>query len=394
MKNADDDVSGAYDAAVIGGGVMGCATALHLARGGMRVALVERGGLCAEASGRNAGTMTPMFPAPFLVPYALRGMDMWKSASSWLGRDIEFQARGGLELAFTEAEATGLESAMGARARAGAPIKIIDVEKALRIEPEISPKARLAAYCPIDGFVASNASGRAFRAALLGDGVRVMEGAPVIAIERLGGGFALVTTAGRLEARRIVLAGGAWIPKMAAWLGLNLPITCRTQQMVVTERLAPLLKVVVRIFGRGSFKQAVNGSMLLGTVLQWISAADREADEIDQVALIRRMAWAARNACEAIPALAGTRVLRTWTGLEAYAPDNLPVIGPLPGIDDAFMIGCQRSGFTCGPFMARLLADLILGRQPELPIAHPVFDPARLLTMRADETSAAARALS
>ena len=394
MKNADDDVSGTFDAAVIGGGVMGCATALHLARGGMRVALVERSGLCAEASGRNAGTMTPMFPAPFLVPYALRGMELWKSASSWLGRDIDFQARGGLELAFTEAEATGLESAMGERARAGAPIEIMDVEKALRIEPEVSPKARLAAYCPIDGFVASNASGRAFRVALLGDGVRVMEGTPVISIERLGGGFSLGTAAGCLEARRIVLAGGAWIPKMAAWLGLNLPITCRIQQMVVTERLAPLLNVVVRIFGRGSFKQAVNGSMLLGTVLQWISEADREADEIDQVGLIRRMAWAVRNGREAIPALAGTRVLRTWTGLEAYAPDNLPVIGPLPGIDDAFVIGCQRSGFTCGPFMGRLLADLIVGRQPELPIAHPVFDPRRLLTMRADETSAAARALS
>ena len=77
---------------------------------------------------------------------------------------------------------------------------------------------------------------------------------------------------------------------MAAWLGLNLPITCRIQQMVVTERLAPLLNVMVRIFGRGSFKQALNGSMLLGTVLQWISEADREADEIEQVGLIRRLA--------------------------------------------------------------------------------------------------------
>ena len=164
---------------------MGCATALHLARGGMRVALVERNGLCAEASGRNAGTtMTPMFSAPFLVPYALRGMELWKSASSWIGHDIDFQVRGGLELAFSETEATGLESAMGERVGAGAPIEIMDLEKALRIEPEVSPKARLAAYCSIDGFVATNASGRAFRVALLGGGVRVMEGTPVISIER------------------------------------------------------------------------------------------------------------------------------------------------------------------------------------------------------------------
>lgn len=394
MRSAAGDLSGTFDAAVIGGGVMGCATALHLARGGMAVVLVERGGLCSEASGRNAGTLTPMFPAPVLVPYALRGMEMWKTAPRWLGRDIGFHARGGLELAFTEAEAAGLEREMGERARAGAPIEIMDMEKARRIEPAVSAATRLAAYCPIDGFVESNASGRAFRAALLDDGVKVLERTPVLAVERCGAGFALATRGGSLGARRVVLAGGVWIPKMAAWLGLALPITCRIHQMIVTERLAPLLGVVVRIFGRGSFKQAVNGSMLLGTVLHWISEADREADEIDRVALIRRMAWAVGNARQAIPALARTRVLRTWTGLEAYAPDNLPVIGPLPGMDDAFVIGCQRSGFTCGPFMGRLLADLILGRQPELPVAHPVFDPARLLAMRADETSAAARALS
>jgi glycine/D-amino acid oxidase-like deaminating enzyme len=394
LTNSAGDLSGNFDAAVIGGGVMGCATALHLARGGMRVALVERGGLCTEASGRNAGTLTPMFPAPFLVPYAQRGMEMWKTAPQWLGRGIGYQARGGLELAFTEAEVAGLESEMGERVRAGAPIRIMDIEEARRIEPSVSAKARRAAFCPIDGFIESNAGGRAFRSALLGDGVTVLDQTEVLSIERRAGAFALATGAGNLGAGRVVLAAGAWIPKMAAWLGLDLPITVRIHQMVVSERLAPLLRVVVRIFGRGSFKQAVNGSMLLGTVLHWISAADREADEIDRVALIRRMAWAVRNGCEAIPGLAGARVLRTWTGLEAYAPDNLPVIGPLPGMDDAFVIGCQRSGFTCGPFMGRLLADLILGRQPELPIAHPVFDPGRLLAMRPDANSTTARALS
>ena len=394
MSNTDRDVSGRFDAVVIGGGVMGCATALHLARGGMGVALVERGGLCTEASGRNAGTLTPMFPDPFLVPYVMRGMELWKTAHDWLGRDIGFQAPGGLELAFTEAEAAGLEREMGERARAGAPIEILGVEEARRIEPAVSEAAQLAAFCPIDGYIESNAAGRAFRSALLGDGVTVLERTPVLSIEHRGDGFALGTADGSLGAGRIVLAGGAWIPRMATWLGLDLPITCRIHQMVVSERLAPLLRVVVRIFGRGSFKQSANGSMLLGTVLHWISEADCEADEIDRVALIRRMAWAVRNACEAIPALTGTRVLRTWTGLEAYAPDNLPVIGPLPGTDDAFVIGCQRSGFTAGPFMGRLLADLILGRQPEMPIRHPVFDPARLLAMKADQTTAAARALS
>ena len=94
-------------------------------------------------------------------------------------------------------------------------------------------------------------------------------------------------------------------------------------------------------------------------------------------------------ATSVIPALAAGRVVRTWTGLEAYAPDNPPVIGPLPGVADAYVIGAMRSGFTAGPFMGRLLADTLLGHAPEMPIFEPAFDQARLLGMDGGEDALA-----
>ena len=76
-----------------------------------------------------------------------------------------------------------------------------------------------------------------------------------------------------------------------------------------------------------------------------------------------------------IPALAQARAARIWLGLEAETADAMPIIGPLPGVRDAYVIGSVHSGYTSGPYMGRLLADLVLGREPE----RPLFDPARLV---------------
>ena len=97
---------GTYDAAVVGGGVHGCTLALFLARGGMRVALLERGSLCREASGTNAGTLTMHMTRAALIPYALRGHEMWATARDWLGHDVGVVVCPGLSLAFTDATAS------------------------------------------------------------------------------------------------------------------------------------------------------------------------------------------------------------------------------------------------------------------------------------------------
>ena len=67
--------------------------------------------------------------------------------------------------------------------------------------------------------------------------------------------------------------------------------------------------------------------------------------------------------------------MRTWAGLEAETRDALPAAGPLPGHPDAFVCGSVHSGFTSGPWIAKLLADRILGQEP----AMPLFPPRRLI---------------
>jgi glycine/D-amino acid oxidase-like deaminating enzyme len=82
-----------------------------------------------------------------------------------------------------------------------------------------------------------------------------------------------------------------------------------------------------------------------------------------------------RMARHAVPALGPARIARTWIGFRDDTPDRLPLVGPLPGAAGAFLIAGVRDGFTVGPFIGKVLADSILGREPE----QPIFDPARLV---------------
>ena len=152
-----------FDAIVLGGGIMGCSTALFLARGGLSVALIERDSLCRSASGVNAGTLTLQMTRAALIPHALQGWRLWSSAADWLGHDIGVVQAPGLCLAFSDAEAELLEARAEARSKAGAPIEIITSKRALKLEPGLSKRTKLASYCQIDGYASAYLTGLSLR---------------------------------------------------------------------------------------------------------------------------------------------------------------------------------------------------------------------------------------
>ncbi|UOM34153.1 FAD-binding oxidoreductase [Acuticoccus sp. I52.16.1] len=349
---------------MIGGGIHGATAALFLARGGMRVALFERGGLCREASGVNAGTLTMQMTRVALIPYALQGHAMWASAREWLGHDVGTVVTDGLSLAFTEREAALLDERAARRRDAGAPIRIVTAAEARAIEPGLSDRPILAAHCPVDGFTASYLTGKAYRAALLDAGVALYEHTPVLAVEP-GATYGVRTAGGTRYAQRVVFAGGVWIEPMLAWLGVHLPIKVLVNQLAVTERTPPVMRTVVGIAsGLLSLKQYPNGTTVIGG--GWQGCGDRARG--GEALLPERLVGNIRLACHAIPALAGARLARAWAGLEAETADAMPAVGPVPGFEGAYVVGSVHSGYTSGLYIARLLAAHILGREPPLPL--------------------------
>ena len=358
-------MSHVHDLAVVGGGVHGATAALFCARGGMDVALLDRGPLCREASGVNAGTLTMQMTRVALIPYALRAHAMWASASEWLGHDVGVVVCDGLSLAFTEQEAEILTFRAGKRREAGAPIRIIDGKAALAVEPGLSGKVLIAGHCAVDGYANAYLTGLAYRNALVEAGVALHENSPVSGVDTGDTGFTLATPAGPVRAKRLLLAGGVWIEPMLAWLGVTLPIKTLINQLAVTERIAPVMRTVVGIAsGLLSLKQYPHGTVVIGG--GWQGLGDRERGGVEL--LPDRLVGNIRLACHAIPALAGARLARAWAGLEAETRDALPAAGPVPGVPDAYVCGSVHSGYTSGPYIARLLAERILGREPDMPL--------------------------
>ncbi len=364
--------SATFDVAVIGGGVMGSGTALQLARGGMAVVLIERGRLCRQASGANAGGMTMQDKPPALIPYFLRARELWETAAEWLGGDAGYRKTGGFMVAFRESEVALLEDTLDARRAAGMPIEMVDAERARAFEPGLSDHVVRATYCPLDGYGNATRAGVLYHAALTRAGVDIREEIEVNGIERGAGAYEVRTASGIVTAKRLVLATGVWLRPMARWLGLEFPILCDVKQMVVSERLPRVLNTVIRAANqRLSVKQVENGTVLFGGGWPAVGDTARGGVEIIPASMVGNI----RVARHAIAALGQARLVRAWIGLETYVADRTPVVGPLPGMDDAFIIGGINGGYTMSPYMTRLLAQLILGREPE----RPLFDPARLL---------------
>ncbi|WP_439579861.1 NAD(P)/FAD-dependent oxidoreductase [Elioraea sp.] len=360
-------MSTCVDCAVIGAGVMGCSVALGLARAGMSVVLLDKGAICREASGVNAGTLTMQMTRAALIPYALKAWEFWMDTPRWLGLAVGTERRDGLSLAFTEAEAAMLEARAAARRAAGAPIELVGAARAREIEPGLTDRALMAGFCPVDGFTSAYLTGRAFRLALGAASVALREHDAAVGAERRQGRFVVRTAAGlRVEAARLVLAGGVWLEEMAAWFGIRLPIKVLINQLAVTERMPPVMRTVLGIAsGLLSLKQYPSGTVLIGG--GWQGCGGRHEGRGDAF-IPDNLIGNIRLAAFVIPALRRARVVRAWLGLEAETADALPVLGPLPGVEDGWIIGSVHSGYTSGPFMGTLLADAILGRQHALPL--------------------------
>jgi glycine/D-amino acid oxidase-like deaminating enzyme len=254
----------------------------------------------------------------------------------------------------------------GKRREAGAPIELVSGERAKEIEPGLSDAVVLAGHCRVDGYANAYLTGLAFRRALLVAGVDLREATPVTGIAREEKGFTTLTGKGEgLRVRRLAVATGVWIEPVLRLLGVELPIKVLVNQLAVTERIPQAMRTVIGIAsGLLSLKQYPHGTVVIGG--GWQGKGDREhgTGELIPENLIGNM----RLACHAVPALKDARLVRAWTGFEAETRDALPAAGAIPGVPDAYVCGSVHSGYTSGPYIARLLAERILGREPALPL--------------------------
>jgi sarcosine oxidase subunit beta len=345
------------DVIVIGGGIVGCSTALHLARRGQSVILLERDQAGIRASGVNFGGVRQHGRALAEIPLSFRSRAIWADLANLIGTDGEFTITGHLRLARKDADINLLQLHLQAVSLYGLTLEFLDRADLDRRFPWLGPHTIAGTYCPSDGQANPRLIAPAFAAAARAAGAGVIEGAEVTAATQ-DGDFRVETRDGRrFEAPVLVNAAGAWANTVAAWFGEQVSLVPEVPQVMVTEpapyRFQPVLGV---IGGDLYFRQIPRGNVIFGG-----GQGRANADHTRSRPLPEISASAAAEAARIVPEIRHLNIIRTWTGVDGDTPDGSPIVGPsatTPGLFHAF--GFCGHGFQLGPGVGAVLAELIV----------------------------------
>jgi glycine/D-amino acid oxidase-like deaminating enzyme len=361
--------------AVVGGGVAGMSTALFLARAGRDVVVLERGVPWGDASGANAGTLSLQVKRTEVLDLCKLSLAVWKRFGAEMGIDVGFGQPGGLRVATTEAEVAHLREYSEEQRAGGLEFEWLEGNQLRAMAPWLSTGVRAATFCPEDAYSSPLLSGGALPAAVGEAGGRIVGHAEVVDLARESAGYRIETKRGAMRVKTLVITAGPWSGQVARMLGVALPIYVDVNMLSVTEPAPRILdRVVTHIGGILSLKQLANGTILIGGGWQGRGRFAGMEKFADHVRLGQNLA----TAVSVVPELARLKLVRTWAGYEAVAPDALPAFGRLPGMKSAYIAAAARGGFTFGPAQGLLISEMILGQEPSTPIGR--FDPARLLT--------------
>ena len=366
---------GDVEIVVVGAGVAGLCSALFLAQAGREVAVLDRAEPWGDASGANAGTLSIQVKRPEVLALTIESSRLWRRFAEAFAIDVGFVGCGGLRVATSPAEVARLRDSVPDQRARGLDVELLEGAALRDAAPWLGRDVLAAAHCPWDGFSVPLSAGLGLIRAVGRAGGRVIGEAGVEAIEGAAGGFRVATAAGALRCRTVVLAAGAWLADVAAMLGVELPVMVDVNMLTITEP-APVImdRVVTHAGGMLSVKQYANGTCIIGGGWQGRGGPESGAKELDYERLLHNLRFAAR----VVPALAALRVVRSWSGFEAVAPDALPLFGALPGRDGAFVVGGARGGYSQGPALGQLMCQLVTTGRTSLPMEP--FDPARFVT--------------
>jgi len=371
------------DIAVIGGGAVGLSTAYYLAREGADVLVIERDEAGLAASTANAGSLHVQLlaydldaaeaaddggPGCHVLPLGPRSIALWGEIARAAGEGLGLSTTGGLMLADTDAAFERLRRKVAMEARWGIETHVVGANELRAMAPALSDRMVGGVFCPGEGRIDPLRGTMALLRLAQEHGARLLRGAEVASIAQAGAsgagaGWRIETGRGAVLAGRVVNCAGPWGGRIAAMVGLDLPITGTVQQVIVTEPAPRLVEHLVAYANRHlSLKQQDSGGLLIGG--GWFGGYD--AGEGRTRNLRRNIEGNLWVAGQVLPALRGLCIVRAWTGINT-AIDRAPILGEAPG-RPGFFNAITANGYTLGPVVGRLTAEAML--HGDAPDAH------------------------
>ncbi|MCC7045462.1 MAG: FAD-binding oxidoreductase [Alphaproteobacteria bacterium] len=352
------------DVVVVGGGIVGCATAYNLAKQGVRVVLLEKDDIAQEASGRNRGNVRVQLRDRLELPIALEALRLWHQADEELGHPTEFRRTGNLLVTYHDSIAAEFQAETEKHRQRGLDARVVARHDIKELVPDISPDIVMGFLTTQDGHVNPQKATWAFAMAARRHGADIRIGVRANGIVVRGGRIEGVSTdRGRISAPAVLNAAGVRAPELMAPLGIDVPITPAKHQILVTARMPLVTRPYLRCAGpRVSFGQTMDGTLLLGM-------GPAQSVGFDSSISRAHIGNIMRETVRLVPALATARVVRAWVGWFEMTPDDLAIVQAVEEVPGLYICaGFSGHGFALGPAIGRLMASLIAEGRATHPI--------------------------
>ncbi len=358
--------------AIVGGGLIGCMTAYYLRKRQRSVVILEHGLVGGQSSGVSFGSLRLQGQHESELPLALAAQTLWEGVENELGESVEFVQHGHVHLALNAEHEARLANNVAQGCTFGLGNVLLDRTETLRRWPFLSDSVVASSWSARDAVVNPRLVAPAFARAARRLGATIHEGVEVISAERDAGHFRLHGRSAdgkqlSITAEVLVNAAGAWGDRLAARFGEAIPLFAAGPAEMVTEPVPAFVNPVMHVVdGSVLFRQTARGNVVIGGHPRMNVDAESRRTRVPPDKILTNLARLAAIA----PHMQAYHVIRSWTGIEGYVEDMMPVLGPSRTTAGLFH-ACAFSGhgLQLGPAAAMALADLITKGATTMPIA-------------------------
>lgn len=357
-----------YDIIIVGAGIVGAACAAELARGRLKVLVLDRGPIGAGTTAAGMGHIVVMDDSEAQFALTSFSRTLWRELLPELPADVEYESCGTLWLAADDQEMQEVYRKQKFYTERGVAVEVLDAKAVAEHEPNLRPGMAGGLLVTHDAVLYPPCAARFLLEQAGRHGAQLRTGATVAKLLPEGG--VELANGEKISSGLAVNATGPWSPDLTA----GLPVRKRKGHLVITDRYAGFVRHQIVELGylksahsHNTSSVAFNiqprktGQMLIGSSRQF----DADHTGVDQPILDRML----ERAREYMPKLGELSALRVWTGHRAATPDKLPVIGPNAEHEGIWLAtGHEGLGITTSLGTGRLLADMMLNRDSAIPV--------------------------
>ncbi|MDH3635936.1 MAG: FAD-dependent oxidoreductase [Gammaproteobacteria bacterium] len=370
---ADNSLKSHARVIVIGGGIAGCSTLYHLTREGWTdVVLVERDELTSGSTWHAAAQVTQFGGNQTMVALKRHSIDLYRELAADPENPISYHITGGMRLAHTPDQVDSYRHYVGMAAGMGVDMEFIDAAEVGKRHPLISTQDLLGAWWdPLDGDIDPAGITFALARKAREAGAEVSRFNPVERITRKSSGeFIVHSKHGDITCEKVVNATGYRVNEVGNMLGVTHPVTSMEHMYFLTDTMPELEALdfrvpIIRDPGDDFYSRQEKLGLLIGVYEQSCKTFGMDGIDPDFTQALcpsdlDRCLDNMERIFERLPALTEAGIHTVINGPITYTIDGAPLIGPIPGIENAYCAIGLRAGIGESGGHGKLLAEIIV----------------------------------